>query len=273
MQYGELAWPAVPAHAKKVAVMPLGALEQHGHHLPLLTDSLIGAEVARRAEADLGDAALFLPMLWVGASDHHRAFPGTMSLSAGTYARVLGELLDSLIGSGLRRILLLNAHAGNVAPAQVAMSDKQIEYRHRHPDLYLTFVSWFDLLPAEALSEFEPPLAQGKLSHACEWETSAVQVIRPDLVGDERPATRRRFDSPFWCPDYRRHSRVSVARTLEQSSESGALGYPERAAPEKGEALLALAAREVAAFVREFATWPDTLGPETLETPKEDPSL
>jgi len=52
----------------KVVVLPLGSLEQHGHHLPLLTDSMIGGEIARRAEAELGDEALFLPTLWVGAS-------------------------------------------------------------------------------------------------------------------------------------------------------------------------------------------------------------
>lgn len=267
MQLGELNWPAVPAQTPKVVVVPIGSLEQHGHHLPLLTDSLIGGEIARRAADATHDIALFLPMLWIGASDHHRAFPGTASLSAETYTRVLKELLDSLIGSGFRRILLLNSHAGNITPAQMAISDKQIEYRQQFPDLYLVLASWFEILTAESLAALDPTLLQTRISHACEWETSAIQAIRPDLVGDERPATRRRFDSAFWCPDFRKGSRVSVARTLEQSSGSGALGYPEQASPEKGEALLALAAREVAAFVREMADWPDYLGAETLETP------
>jgi creatinine amidohydrolase len=265
MQLGEQNWPAAGAKTEKVVIVPLGSLEQHGHHLPLLTDSMIAGEVARRVEAELREAVLVLPTLWIGASDHHRSFPGTVSLSAETYTHVLKGLLDSLIGSGFRRILFINAHVGNVIPAQMAISDKQIEYRKQYPDLYLVFVSWFDVLTPEAIQGIQPALLQIKISHACEWETSMIQTIRPGLVGDDRPATRRHFESAFWSPDFRQNSRVSVARTLEQSSESGALGYPEKAQPEKGEALLSLSAQELAAFVREFATWPAPLGEDTLE--------
>lgn len=266
MQLGELNWPSVPAQNGKVVVVPIGSLEQHGHHLPLLTDTMIGGEIARRVEAEVGEVALFLPVLWIGASDHHRAMPGTVSLSAETYVHVLKELIDSLIGGGFRRILLLNSHAGNIVPGQLAISDKQIQYRHQFPDLYLALASWFEILTPENLASLDPPSVQTRISHACEWETSAIQTIRPELVGDDRPSTRRKFESAFWCPDFRKGSRVSVARTLEQSSPNGALGYPELASPEKGDALLALAAREIAAFIREFATWPAPLGPETLET-------
>jgi creatinine amidohydrolase len=75
MQLGERNWLEAKALTNRVVVLPLGSHEQHGHHLPLLTDTVIGTEIARRAEAELGDEALFLPTLWVGASDHHRAFP------------------------------------------------------------------------------------------------------------------------------------------------------------------------------------------------------
>src|SRR4051812_26398356 len=109
MQFGEMNWPQTGAAAQRrpVVVVPLGSMEQHGHHLPLLTDSMIGAEVARRAEAalaDTGGAFLFLPTLWLGASDHHRSFPGTVSVSAPTYVRMITELADSLIGGGFRRL-------------------------------------------------------------------------------------------------------------------------------------------------------------------------
>src|SRR6478672_4945148 len=113
MHFGEFNWTDMKGLKDRVVVLPLGSLEQHGHHLPLLTDSLIGGEVARRAEALLGDTALFLPILWVGASDHHRAFSGTVSISNAVYVDVLIDMLESLIGSGFRRIFLLNAHGGN----------------------------------------------------------------------------------------------------------------------------------------------------------------
>ena len=78
MQHGERRWVQTAEAADRVVVAPLGSLEQHGHHLPLLTDTLIITEIARRAEAEIGPEALFLPTLWLGASDHHRAFAGTV---------------------------------------------------------------------------------------------------------------------------------------------------------------------------------------------------
>ena len=260
MQLGELTWREAGERTHKVVVVPIGSQEQHGHHLPLLTDTLIGAEVAKRAEAILGEAALFLPILWVGASDHHRAFPGTVSLSIDTYTNVLKDMLDSLIGAGFRRIFLLNSHAGNVTSAMAAITDKQIQYRFQHPDLWLTFVSWFDLIEVNELEANGPgDFKQRSIVHACEWETSAIQVTRPDLVGDDRPAIRRNLDSAFYSPDFRRPSRIAVARTMEQMSPSGAFGFPNDATPEKGNALMDYAAAQVAAFARDFATWPDTL--------------
>lgn len=145
MQLGELNWREAGQQTHKVVVLPIGSLEQHGHHLPLLTDSLIGGEVARRAEAELGDEALFLPILWVGASDHHRGFPGTVSLKNETYVRVLVEMLESLIGAGFRRIVLLNSHGGNIVPAQMAIYDVQIRYHRQMPDLWLAFTTWFEI--------------------------------------------------------------------------------------------------------------------------------
>ena len=76
MEYGERSWKEIGDLSNKVVVLPIGSLEQHGHHLPLLTDSMIGSEIIRRTKIEIGDDALFLPMLWVGASDHHRTFPG-----------------------------------------------------------------------------------------------------------------------------------------------------------------------------------------------------
>ena len=110
MQYGECNWTQIPDQAHKVVVVPVGSLEQHGHHLPLLTDSMIGAEIVRRAESVLGEEAVFLPMLWLGASQHHRRFPGTVSVRNETFTHMLMDVMESLIDSGFKRILILNSH-------------------------------------------------------------------------------------------------------------------------------------------------------------------
>ena len=129
MLYGEHNWTQIPDLTDKVAVVPLGSMEQHGHHLPLLTDTIGGIDIARRAELALGDEAVFLPMLWVGASDHHLAFPGTVSVHNATYTRMIEDILESLLGAGFRRIVLLNSHGGNVAPASAALYEVQMRRR------------------------------------------------------------------------------------------------------------------------------------------------
>jgi creatinine amidohydrolase len=251
---GERNWTEVKELTGRVAVLPLGSLEQHGHHLPLLTDSLIGGEIARRAEAQLGDTALFLPILWVGASDHHRAFSGTVSISNSVYVDVLIDMLESLIGGGFRRIFLLNAHGGNITPGRMAIYDVQLHHRDK-PDLWLAFSSWWTIAAAQvaALTNVQ----QEMVTHACEQESSMILRLRPELVKPEAAkGANIPFESAFYCPDFSRPSRVDVPRAFDQLSVTGAFGHPEIAEAEKGEALFTAAVTEVVAFVREFAAWP-----------------
>jgi creatinine amidohydrolase len=253
MLHGECAWTDIERLTDRVVVLPLGSLEQHGRHLPLLTDTLIAAEIARRAEQALGDDALFLPTLWVGASDHHLAFPGTISLSNDVYVSALIDMLESLIGAGFRRIFLLNAHGGNITPGRMAIYD--VHLRHREEEgLWIAFSSWW-VIAADRLAAI-PNLEQAALSHACEHETSMILSLRPELVRlGEAAGAAIPFDSAFYCPDFSRPSRVDVPRAFDELSITGAFGTPQLATSEKGEALLAAAAGEVIAFIREFATW------------------
>jgi creatinine amidohydrolase len=254
MQLGECSWTEMERLNERVVVVPLGSFEQHGHHLPLLTDTMICTEIARRAEQELGDEVLFLPALWTGASDHHRAFAGTVSLGSDTYVRVLSDVLESLISGGFRRIFLLNAHGGNITPGRTAIYETQLRHRDTE-DLWLVFGTWFEIAAKRvaALEEVE----QEHVTHACEQETSMVLRLRPELVKQEAArGANIPFESAFYCPDFDRPSRVDVARTFDQLSETGAFGHPEIATAEKGEALFEAAAAEVVAFVQEFRDWP-----------------
>lgn len=253
MFLGEQQWTEIEAVADRVVVLPLGSLEQHGHHLPLLTDSMIGSEIARRAEAELGDEALFLPLLWVGASDHHRAFTGTVSISNSVYVDVLVDILESLIAGGFRKIFLLNAHGGNITPGRMALYDVQMRHRDL-TDLWLAFSSWWTIAAEQvaALTGVE----QEMVTHACEQESSMILRLRPELVRmDVACGAVIPFESAFYCPDFSRPSRVDVPRAFDQLSVTGAFGHPEIATAEKGEALFGAAVEQVVAFVREFATW------------------
>jgi creatinine amidohydrolase len=262
MQLGELNWQEAAAATDKVVVVPLGAHEQHGHHLPLLTDAMIGGEIVRRAAEELQSEALFAPMLWLGHSPHHLEFPGTLSVSSDTYIRVIEDVAESLIRGGFRRILFFNAHAGNMTPASIALGNVQMRRAAELPDLWLLFASWFTLAaPAIAQAGI---FTQEKISHACEWETSQILALHPELVQEDRPAARFSLlangePSRFFHADYSGWGRVDVARRIEQNSPTGAFGYPELADTEKGEVLFNLSSRELVNLVREFANWPDQL--------------
>jgi creatinine amidohydrolase len=254
MQYGEFNWNDIQGRADRIVVLPLGSLEQHGHHLPLLTDSMIGTEIARRAEAELRDEALFLPLLWVGASDHHRAFPGTVSVSNSVYVDLLIDMLESLVASGFRRIFVLNSHGGNITPGRMAIYDVQLNHRDL-PDLYLAFSSWWTIA-AEQVAALTN-VKQEMVTHACEQESSMILRLRPELVKMEAArGANIPFESAFYCPDFSRPSRVDIPRAFDQLSVTGAFGHPEIAEAQKGEALFSAAVEQVVAFVREFATWP-----------------
>ncbi len=253
MNHGELKWTEVEANSNKVVVLPLGSLEQHGHHLPMLTDSMIANEIARRSQEELGNEAVFLPVLWTGASDHHLGFTGTISLNNSLYTEVLTDLLESLILAGYRKIFLLNAHGGNITPGRMAIYD--VHLRHRNtPGLFIAFSSWWTVA-AEQIAAIET-LEQKIVTHACELETSMILRLRPELVDMSRSSgTFIPFDSDFYTPDFSRFSRVDIARAFDELSITGAFGNPSCATSEKGEALFGAAVKEIVTFIREFATW------------------
>lgn len=257
MKLGNLPWTQVEKHTDKVIVVPTGSFEQHGHHLPLLTDSMIGAAIADRAEAELGDSAVFLPMLWIGASDHHMDFAGTVSLSMEVYTKAIIDLVESIISAGFRKIFLLNSHAGNIVPASTALYEINLRYHEVLPDLWLTFCSWFDLARDQVAGL--KGMTQGGVLHACEWETSVMMRAHGDLVHRKViKSTRTPFKSEFYSPDQSGRSRVSVTKTIRQMTPVGALGRPDLATEDKGERIIAAATAEVVAYVREFGTWQQT---------------
>jgi creatinine amidohydrolase len=254
MQFGERTWKDIEGMKDKVVVVPLGSMEQHGHHLPLLTDTMICAEFAKRAEAALGDDVLFLPVLWLGASDHHRAFPGTVSIGNQLYMQVITDVLESLVGAGFKRIMFLNAHGGNELPGFNAIYE--VQRRHREArDLWIIFASWMEVASQQIASLTD--LVQKRVIHACELETSMILHLTPKLVNmDEAVGTRTEFPSKFYNTDFSSSSRVATLRPFDHHSKTGAFGYPEKGTEAKGEALFDIATKEMIALIAEFKTWP-----------------
>ena len=112
-------------------MIPVAALEQHGHHMPLFTDSLLCGEVVRRAEERLADRVLFAPLQWLGNSDHHLDFAGTLSAPPRLYLDLLASLIDNFVTHGFQRIVFVNGHGGNHVPGEQAIFEARQRYRER----------------------------------------------------------------------------------------------------------------------------------------------
>ena len=127
----EMTWPEIGNLSRDIPVLvPVAALEQHGHHMPVFTDSLLLGEVVRRVGEAMKDRVLITPLMWLGNSHHHMDFPGTMSASPRVYLDLLNDLAENMIAHGFRRIVFINGHGGNTTPGKQAV----FEIRQRHRD-------------------------------------------------------------------------------------------------------------------------------------------
>jgi creatinine amidohydrolase len=167
-------------------VVPLGSTEQHGHHLPVCTDTEIVTALAERAvERAVRQVPLLVtPTVPVGFAAHHIGFGGTISVGARTYADLLIEIGSSLMRQGFGRIVFLNGHGGNDAPLNFALD--RLAYECATP-VNLAGASYWDLA-ADVLRESGLDLALSP-GHAGHFETSLMLALAPDLVRmDLRPA-------------------------------------------------------------------------------------
>jgi creatinine amidohydrolase len=254
MKYGELKRTDVERmdKAHKVVVVPLGSLEQHGQHLPLLTDSLIGGEIAARVEAALPETVLLLPMQWLGSSDHHLKFPGTLSLPSDLYISLVCRLCECLLEAGFLRIFLLLSHGGNDVPCQEAIYRLGLKHRDRE-DFWIASAGWW-AVAEEAIRL--PEMTTARPTHACEYETSLVLATRADLVDMRQAAGRTlRHESHYYFPDFSGPSKVRVSLPFEQMTSTGAIGRPDLGTAAKGEKLLEAIVAKMTDFVREFSRW------------------
>ena len=206
------------AAAGAVAVLPVGATEQHGAHLPTGTETLLATHVAQAAAERTGDVVL--PPLSYGCSlGHTDRWPGTLSLHPATMTGVVVEVGRWVYGSGFRKLVIVNGHATNGPPCQSAI----LQLRHELPDLRPRFVSIFDLTPeiAERYTEDAPDF------HANEAETSmllhlAEREVRLDRAVDEPDRTVDRV----------------LSYPMPAVTASGVVGTPSTASAERGEQLV-----------------------------------
>jgi len=245
MQLATLSSAAVGALGRDLpVVVPVAALEQHGAHLPLFTDSYLLGEVVRRAGERLGDRILLAPLIWLGNSDHHLDFSGTLSVRPRVYLDLLAGVAEDCLRHGFRRLVFVNGHGGNDIPGRQVIFELRQRHRERQ-DLLLLFATYWLLGPAPRATS--SPWAQTQMGHACEWETSMMLRLDPDLVEDYR----RLPGVPFG----QRFEPVARGWVTGDRSKPGHIGEPAAASAEKGEALFEHFAGQLADLLERVSAW------------------
>lgn len=237
---------AIAARPDALAVLPVGSLEQHGPHLPVITDTASASAAAIRAARLVADEmpVLVLPGLWTGMSEHHLPFGGTISLNFDELRGVLSGVVRSLRAIGFARLLVVNGHGGNVEPLAVAA--RELAHGYGLPVIACTPWHLTRSRVAEIAETAEVP------AHACEGETSVMMAITPDLVRTDKleDAVRQR---PAPVPAYEGLSRFWSFS--ERAPVTGVRGDPRSATAEKGERFLHVQAEALAAAMRDKPMW------------------
>jgi creatinine amidohydrolase len=231
-----LTWLQVAALAERgdgVLIQPLGAIEQHGPHLPLVVDTAIATAVVGKAVASLAAdiPAYVLPPLYYGKSNEHWHFPGTVTLSAQTLRQVLIESAESLYRAGFRKLVWVNGHGGQPQVLEMAARDLHQQY----PDLMVfpLFVWNVPNVAGELLSPKE--LALG--IHAGDAETSLLLALLPDQVDMAQAVC----EYPHGLPEdslLSMEGALPFAWATRDLTRSGVLGDATIATREKGDRLL-----------------------------------
>jgi creatinine amidohydrolase len=235
-----------------VAVLPVGATEQHGPHLPLSVDAaIISAIVAAIAERlPVSSQVLFLPVMSIGKSDEHLRFPGTLSLSGETLIRAWTEIGASVAASGVRRFVMLNGHGGQISCMDIVVRELRIKH-----NMLAFAVNWFGPgMPSGVYGEHE--LKHGV--HAGDMETSVMLALNPDLVEMSKARNFHPLTEEFER-DYRHIALSGGAKPGWQSQDlnpQGACGNASAATAEKGRQTIAFAAERLAQLLAEIERAP-----------------
>ncbi len=232
-----------------IAVLPVGAVEQHGPHGPLGTDGFIAREIAQGVAARLD--GLCLPPIWFGVSPHHVHFAGSLTVTPRVFSAYLEDILESLAAQNFDTVLALNGHGGNTG----AISNALVATRSRHPNMFLAQSSvWLAL--SDVYETLPPEVKQDSwrtmISHGGLFETSVVMAVEEGAVRLDRSqavsnAGFVQASDPV----------MTLTAKVEELSEMGFGGDPRNASAELGRHFIKLS---VDAIVSKYESARSLLG-------------
>ena len=258
-RYEKLTWPEIndAIEMRKVCLLPCGAVEQHGAHLPLDVDLVCPTEIARGAGRLVPDKLLVLPTVSYGYTGHVMDFPGTINQH---YTHFIDQVLDitrSLAYHGFKKIVLLNGHGSNMPNLDLAARRTNLE-----TDAECLLAAWWNLLTVDKafLPRWRQSRFPGGCAHACELETSLYLYLDSDNVRKDRIQSDvisfNQENSPFNWVDLFASGPATLVSWTSSYSETGVLGEAKLASAEKGREAYEEAVKQLARFVAWFRDRP-----------------
>lgn len=233
---------ALAGREDALVVLPVGSLEQHGPHLPVWTDSYCAHALACRAAEQAGLPIAVLPPMWMGLSEHHFPFGGTISLDHATFHAVLRCVVRSILADGFRRLLVVNGHGGNIEPLAVSVRDLAHEF-----GIAVVTTTWPMVAPQAIAATLT---TQPGVQHACEAETSLWLALDAAQVRQERIAESLSNPVPNPPAGFTRFWSFE-----ERAPRTGVRGDPRAATAAKGEAIIAAVVEGLVRAMRDPALW------------------
>lgn len=249
--------------ARTIAVLPVAATEQHGPHLPLSVDTVLVDGVVKAALPHLAAElkVLFLPTQAVGLSPEHARFPGTLTLKTETILRLWTDIGESVAAAGVKKLVLFNAHGGNVSVMDLVARDLRARL-----DMLVYSVSWFSLPLLDAQGQDVKALfSAGEHRfgiHAGDIETSMMLALDPQHVEMD---LARNFASSAQVRAQQfdilgNGTSAKLGWQIQDYNPAGAVGNAGAATPDKGRAVVDAAGRALARLLAQVAALhPDTL--------------
>jgi creatinine amidohydrolase len=252
--WGDLTDPELETarDAGALVLIPLGATEQHGAHLPVDTDTAISVAVATAVARRRGDTLVTPPIAW-GYSAGHMGFASTLSLRPETLTAVLEDLCGSLLAHGFRKVAILASHGTNRPIGNTFV--REVMARHGATVAYIHYTDF-----ARAAFQERRTTPPGGEMHAGEMETSLQLHLHPELVHMERAEhdlvdPKRHFGVSSAANDIFGGGNISIGYDIRQKFPTGVMGDPRTASTELGEAVFEAAVTGIAATLDEFCEW------------------